>query len=198
MRAGANMVIVWHTRCPGRTGAFSVGGNGAERQRDPRSARTRRGAASGQGGEPPVPSGRRLGAFLERQERAREEVTEQHAAMTDGQRRRRVLVEYHCTAGRPCLLLRIFASDDYGPAFYRPPYILTEERNLRASNEDGRAANTTDGANHWREGVGPWVTADGIESTAGWSLNCRHVDVSVRWADTVSYTHLTLPTSDLV
>ena len=124
-----------------------------------------------------------LGAFLERQERAREEVTEQHAAMTDGQRRRRVLVEYHCTAGRPCLLLRIFASDDYGPAFYRPPYILTEERNLRASNEDGRAANTTDGANHWREGVGPWVTADGIESTAGWSLNCRHVDVSVRWAD---------------
>ena len=66
------------------------------------------------------------GALFERHDRAGKDVTEQHAAMTDGQRRRRLLVEYVCGARPPCLLLRIFASDYYGPAFYRPPYILTK------------------------------------------------------------------------
>lgn len=120
--------------------------------------------------------------LFEQHERTRTEVAEQHAAMTDGQRRRRLLVEYHCSARRPCLLLRIFASD-HGPAFYRPPYILTEERNLSRSTAEGRAANTTNGVDRWRESAGVWVSAGSNADRAGWDLACRHVDVTVRWAD---------------
>lgn len=120
--------------------------------------------------------------FFARRERIRGAVTQQHEAMTDGERRRKLLLEYHCSAGRPCLLLRIFATK-YGPAFYRPAYMLTPERNLARSNEAGRAANTSDGFNRWRSACDLWTDAHGLEESFGWFLNCRHVDIAVRVAE---------------
>lgn len=123
-----------------------------------------------------------LREYMARREQIREAVTQQHDAMTTGERRRKLLLEYHCSARQPCLLLRIFATP-YGPAFYRPAYVLTPERNLARSNESGRAANTSDGFNHWVSGCDIWMDAHGLEDTFGWFLNCRHVDLGVRVAD---------------
>lgn len=101
--------------------------------------------------------------------------------MTVAQRRRLLLVEYHCTAG--CLLLRAWATVN-GPAFHRPAYVLTAGRNEARSNQGGRARNTSDGYNHWLANSGMWfhITPD-LAETFGWGFHCRHVDVTVRAAD---------------
>lgn len=110
-----------------------------------------------------------------------EDVARQHSAMTVAQRRRLLLLEYHCTAG--CLLLRVWTTSR-GPAFHRPAYVLTPERNEGRSNEDGRTSNTSDGRNHWRENSGIWFTiTPDLAERFGWGLHCRHVDVTVRAAD---------------
>ena len=61
-------------------------------------------------------------------------------------------------------------------------YVLSPERNEGQSSEAGRAKNTSDGNNHWRESCGPWVDPKGA-ATFGWSLNCRHVAVWVPATD---------------
>lgn len=122
-----------------------------------------------------------VGAYLAALDARREDVTRQYGAMTDSQRRRLLLVEYHCAA-RGCLLLRVWAST-HGAAFYRPAYILTAERNLATSNEAGRAANTTDGFNRWKDGCDVWPSAFANDPGAAWSLNCRHVAATVPMSD---------------
>lgn len=122
-----------------------------------------------------------LGQLLAHHQQLVTLMTKEHDGMTDKQLRRCLLVEYRC-ARRNCLLLRIFNSSN-GPAVHRPSYTLTQERNMHRSSASGREHNTSDGFNHWRSSTGPWIPADNLGSDASWSLHCRHVDVSIRWAD---------------
>lgn len=120
-------------------------------------------------------------AWMQQQQLMDDEIRAQHEAMSNGQRRRLLLVEYHCAA-KNCLLLRIWQSP-HGPAFFRPAYTLTPERNLARSNEAGRANNTSDGFNRWKESAARWVSATGVKDQMGWTMNCRHVDAHVRVAE---------------
>lgn len=124
--------------------------------------------------------GRQWREYMAERRLQRESVAQQHADLTVSQRRRLLLVEYHC-AQRGCLLLRVWASP-YGPAFHKPPYVLSAERNLASSNADGRANNTTDGFNRWKGATDVWVDVK-EDPRFGWSLNCRHVAVTVSAAD---------------
>jgi hypothetical protein len=58
-------------------------------------------------------------------------------------------LQYRCE--RRCLLLDAIDAGPLGVVVHQNRYKLSTEQNLRRSNEDGRRANTYDGANHWRE-----------------------------------------------
>lgn len=111
----------------------------------------------------------------------RDELARQHDAMNDAQRRRVLLVEYHCADRRRCLLLRVWATT-HGPAFYRPRYTVSPARNLDRSSPEGRAANTRNGSNDWRANCGRWMDVGGL-GPIGWPLNCDHVSAVVLAAD---------------
>lgn len=106
-----------------------------------------------------------------------------YRGMSESQRRRLLLVEYHCADSARCPLLRVWHSLSLGPSFYQPAYVLTEARNLERSNEEGRARHTTDGGGRWTPTFGRWAEVADEDEAAGWELHCRHTDVKVRAAD---------------
>lgn len=90
------------------------------------------------------------------------------------------LAEYRC-AGQGCLLLHLWRSPQ-GVMFYRPAYKLSLGRNESESTPDGRAANTTDGRNHWRADAGTLESARGWEGHA-MPVQCDHFQGNVSTAD---------------
>ena len=91
-----------------------------------------------------------------------------------------VVSEYRCRRPRRgCLLLYVWHSRSDQLEFYQPAYKLSPGRNAEQSNESGRAANTADGNNHWRAVAGVLDDMRGWGPTAGLSLQCDHVSVTV-------------------
>ena len=99
---------------------------------------------------------------------------------------------YWCHDSRSCLLLYVWRSPD-GLLFYRPPYKIEPGRNAEQSNESGRAANTTDGDNHWcavggvLDAMRTWPPPMALE------LRCDHVEEKVPGADLLAVADAATP-----
>lgn len=120
--------------------------------------------------------------YAAERDRIAEALSRRREQMTAAELRGALLVEYHCTHARHCVLFQAWASN-YGVAFYKPPFVLSKGRNEARSTAAGRARNTTDGINHWLAGVDLWVPIMEGDFIFGWFLTCRHVDVKVRALD---------------
>lgn len=120
--------------------------------------------------------------YAAERDRLSEALRARREQMTAAELRGVLLVEYHCTHPKHCVLFQAWAST-YGVAFYKPPFVLSKGRNEARSNAAGRARNTTDGVNHWTAGDDLWVRIMEGDVVFGWFLNCRHVDVKVRALD---------------
>lgn len=82
---------------------------------------------------------------------------------------------YRCTAAR-CLLLEAVETP-LGVVVHQTRYKYSEAENLARSSESGRAANTYDGRNHWRERT-YYLKQSALswpDDPGGQELTCDHV-----------------------
>jgi len=125
-----------------------------------------------------TPVGDALHAILARNQM----ILDAYTAAPD-QARARTVFELRAVCG--CLLLRVWLSP-LGYCFYRPAYRVAPGRNADTSTESGRAANTTDGSNHYRHSAGVLDDHRDWPDDTVTDLACAHKAFQPRFADLLS------------